>query len=177
MISDRRLPPVWLMGLSNLPLGFYSGIAFFVIPQLLASQHVPESRIAGITAAAIAPTFWAFIFGPVLDVRFSRRWYATFFYVLMAAFSVTALLNAGRLAILEAALVGASAASFLGTNALCGWLSTVTESGEKTASAPGSTSASSLVRGLHRSSAGNSYAIFQGPSQLDLSQRSCCCRQ
>ena len=38
------------MGISNATFGLYSGIAFFAIPQVLATHHVSEARIAAITA-------------------------------------------------------------------------------------------------------------------------------
>jgi PAT family beta-lactamase induction signal transducer AmpG len=38
-----------------------------------------SQRIAVITAVATTPNFWFVLFGPLLDVRFSRRWYATLF--------------------------------------------------------------------------------------------------
>lgn len=75
----RRVPPVWLMGLSNATFGFSNGITFFVMPQLMAAVHVPEPRIAAITAIASSSNFWFVLFCPVLDVRFSHRWYATLF--------------------------------------------------------------------------------------------------
>ncbi len=125
MNSTRRVPPVWLMGISNASFGLYSGIAFFAIPQLLAARHVSEARIAAITAMALSPNFWAVVFGPMLDVRFSRRWYATFFAALASVLVFIALINLSHLAVLEAALVGGSTAGILSTTALGGWLSTV----------------------------------------------------
>ncbi|MHB1937408.1 MAG: MFS transporter [Acidobacteriaceae bacterium] len=119
------------MGLSNSTVGLATGIAFFVMPQLLAAQHVPEARIAGITAAAMSANFWAVIFSPMLDVRFSRRWYAT---VLAAATSIlmfTAVTNMHRLVILEIALVLGVATAGLSTAALGGWLSVVCRQEEK----------------------------------------------
>jgi PAT family beta-lactamase induction signal transducer AmpG len=123
--SDRTAPPIWIMGLSNSSFGLYGGLAFFAIPQLLAAQHVSEARIAGITAAALSPNFWAVVFGPMLDVRFSRRWYATLFAALASLLAVIALLNLHHVVILEIALVTGSAAAILSTTALGGWLSTV----------------------------------------------------
>ena len=64
------------MGLTNLSYGLYGGAIAFAIPQLLGSRQVPEATIASLTAVAISPGFWAFLFSPVLDVRFSRRFYA-----------------------------------------------------------------------------------------------------
>jgi PAT family beta-lactamase induction signal transducer AmpG len=123
--SARPVPPTWLMGLSNASFGLYGGIAFFAIPQVLATHHVAEATIAAITAMALSPNFWAVVFGPMLDVRFSRRWYATFFAALEAVLVVIAVVNLRHLVVLEVALVLGSAAAILSTTALGGWLSTV----------------------------------------------------
>lgn len=123
--SNRRVPPVWLMGISNFTFGFASGIVFFVMPQLLAAERVPEAAIAGITAAAMSANFWAVIFGPILDVHFSRRWYATTFAALTSVLVFIATMNLHRLVILETALVLGIASAELSTAALCGWLSVV----------------------------------------------------
>ena len=65
MNSMRRLPPIWLMGLSNATLGFSNGIILFVLPQLMAAQHVPEARVATITAIGSSPGFWFVLFSPI----------------------------------------------------------------------------------------------------------------
>lgn len=113
------------MGVSNSTVGLNSGIAFFVVPQLLAARHVSEATIAVITAAAMSSNFWPVVFGPMLDVWFSRRFYATVFAALASTLVVVALLNLQHPAVLEAALVVGVAAAMLFTTALCGWLSTV----------------------------------------------------
>jgi MFS transporter, PAT family, beta-lactamase induction signal transducer AmpG len=123
--SNRRVPPVWLMGLSNASFGLYNGFVFFAMPQLLAARHVSEARIAGITAVAMSPYFWAVVFGPMLDVRFSRRWYATLFAALESVFVILAVMNLDHLAALECALVAGGVAAMLASTALGGWLSTV----------------------------------------------------
>jgi PAT family beta-lactamase induction signal transducer AmpG len=123
--SNRRVPPIWLMGISNASFGLYGGIAFFAMPQVLATHHVSEVRIAAITAMALSPNFWAVIFGPMLDVRFSRRWYATFFAGLAGVLAFIAVINLRHLVVLEVALVTGSAAAILSTTALGGWLSSV----------------------------------------------------
>ena len=61
----------------------------------------------------------------MLDVRFSRRWYATLFAALASLLAVIAILNLHHLVVLEIALVTGSAAAILSTTALGGWLSTV----------------------------------------------------
>jgi PAT family beta-lactamase induction signal transducer AmpG len=113
------------MGLSNSTVGLNSGIAFFVMPQLLAAQQVPEATIAVITAAAMSSNFWPVVLGPMLDVWFSRRLYATVFAALASILVVVALVNLQHPAVLEVALVAGVAAGMLCTTALCGWLSTV----------------------------------------------------
>src|SRR3984957_20058205 len=114
-----------MMGISNLSFGLYGGLAFFAIPQILAAHHVPEARIAGITAVALSPNFWAVVFGPMLDVRFSRRWYATAFAALAGLLVFIAVINLSHLVVLEVALVTGSVAAILSTTALGGWLTTV----------------------------------------------------
>ena len=104
MKSNRRVPPVWLMGLSNTTLGLTNGTVFFVMPQLLAAEHVPESKIAAITAVAMSANFWAVIFSPMLDVRFSRRWHSTFFVVLTSVLLFLAIVNLHHLLLLEVVL-------------------------------------------------------------------------
>lgn len=131
MRSNRPGPPVWLMGLSNSTVGLATGIAFFVMPQLLAAQDVSEARIAGITAAAMSANFWAVIFSPMLDVRFSRRWYATVFAAATSILMFTGVTNMHHLVILEIALVLGVATAGLSTAALGGWLSVVSPQEEK----------------------------------------------
>ena len=125
MCAQRTMPPVWLVGLSNLTLGLTNGIVFFVMPQLLAARHVSEATIASVTAAAMSANFWAVIFAPILDVRFSRRWYATTFAALAALFVVIAVTNLQRVALLSVALVLIVCAAGLSAAALGGWLSAV----------------------------------------------------
>ena len=122
MKSNRRVPPVWLMGLSNTTLGLTNGTVFFVMPQLLAAEHVPESKIAAITAVAMSANFWAVIFSPMLDVRFSRRWHSTFFVVLTSVLLFLAIVNLDHLLLLEVLLTLAVAAAGLSASALGGWL-------------------------------------------------------
>jgi PAT family beta-lactamase induction signal transducer AmpG len=125
MKPNRRVPPVWLMGLSNSTLGLTTGIVFFVMPQLLAAKHVPEPEIATTTAVAMFANFWVVVFGPILDVRFSRRWHATSFAILGSIFVYTAVVSLDHLLILEIALTLAVATVGLSGAALGGWLSLV----------------------------------------------------
>lgn len=127
MKGHRRVPPIWLMGLSNASLGFCMGLAIFAVPQLLAAEHVPEAKIAGLTALAISPNFFYFLLGPMLDVRFSRRWYATVMALTAAICAVVAILNLRHFVVLEAALMMIAMSSNLSSAALCGWLAHIVD--------------------------------------------------
>ncbi len=113
------------MGLTNATFGMYGGMLSISLPELLAEQHVPEARIAVIAATAMSPAFWAFLVCPMLDVRFTRRWYATASTLLAAVLMGAALLNLRTLALLEVLLMFGFAAAAITQNALGGWLSTV----------------------------------------------------
>ena len=131
MYARRRLPQVWLMGLSNATLGFTTGIIFFVMPQLMAAEHVSEIKIAVITAWAMSTNFWAVVFSPMLDVRFSRRWYATVLAAIAAISAAVAVFSLHHLILLEVAMVLSTATAFLSSTALGGWLSNVAEHKDK----------------------------------------------
>lgn len=131
MNSTHRVPPVWLMGLSNSTLGFSNGVLFLVMPQLMAAAHVPEPKIAAITALASTPGFWFVFFSPILDVRFSRRWYATVLAALSGAAAAVAILSLHHLQMLQIALVICYAAAILSSSALGGWLSNITSNEQK----------------------------------------------
>lgn len=127
MKAHRRVAPIWLMGLSNATLGFCMGLVIFAVPQLLAAEHVPEAKIAGLTALAISPNFFYFLLGPVLDVRFSRRWYATVMALTTALCAVIAILNLHHLVVLEVALMMICLLSNLSAAALGGWLAHIVD--------------------------------------------------
>lgn len=133
MSAMRRLPPLWVMGLANCTLGFASGIMNFVMPQLMASVHVPEPKIALITAIAVSPNFWFVLFGPMLDVRFSRRWYATALAALSGAAAMVAILSLQHLVVLQVAMVVCNCSAALSASALGGWLSNIVPDEQKNA--------------------------------------------
>lgn len=130
-MPTRHRVPVWLMGLTNLSYGLYGGAIAFAIPQLLGARQVPEATIAGLTAVAISPGFWAFLLSPVLDVRFSRRFYAVALSVFAALTLVVAFLSLGNLVLLEVVLTAGFFAAYLFQSALGGWLSSITSAEEE----------------------------------------------
>jgi MFS transporter, PAT family, beta-lactamase induction signal transducer AmpG len=120
--------PLWLMGLANAVFGMYGGIMVISVPQLLSARHVPESTIAAMTAVMISPGFWAFLVSPMLDVRFSRRWYSVATAVIAAVLLVLALLNLDNLVWVEVLLVTGYFFANLYQSALGGWLSSIVAS-------------------------------------------------
>jgi len=116
---------VWLMGLSNATIGLVGGFIVLPLPQMLAAQGVPEKQIAAVSAACLSPGFWVFLLGPMLDIRFTRRFYATAFAALAGLGLMSAVLMRGHLFVLEAILMLAYAAAVLSSNALGGWLAGV----------------------------------------------------
>ncbi len=113
------------MGLTNATFGMYGGLVAISLPELLAEQHVPEARIAVITAAAMSPAFWSFLICPMLDVRFTRRVYAIASSVFASIFLFLGLLNLHHLVLLEILYTLGFFGATLTQNALGGWLSTV----------------------------------------------------
>jgi PAT family beta-lactamase induction signal transducer AmpG len=127
----RSFAPIWLMGLANAVFGMYGGIVVISAPQLLSARHVPESTIATMTAVMLSPGFWAFLVSPVLDVRFSRRWYSVLTAAAAAALLVLALLNLDRLILFEVFLLAGFFFANLYQSALGGWLSTIVKTDEE----------------------------------------------
>ncbi len=127
----RSLAPVWLMGLTNSVFGMYGGVLAISVPQLLSARHVPEATIAAMTAVMMSPGFWTFVVSPVLDVRFSRRWYSLVTAAGAAVLLVLALLNLNHLVLVEALLLAGFFCANLYQSALGGWLSSITTAKEK----------------------------------------------
>jgi PAT family beta-lactamase induction signal transducer AmpG len=124
-------PPIWLMGLGNLPVGIGGAIALVTAPQLLAALRVPEGAIAGVTSTMLISTFTSFLFAPVLDWRFSRRSYALALTLLSGVLCFAALLCTGNLLVLALLLLGLGWTINLNNAALGGWFSGLTSEEEK----------------------------------------------
>jgi len=129
--APTRRAPVWLLGLTNTLFGMYGGILVIAVPQLLSARHVPEATIAAMTAAAISPGFWTFLVSPVLDVRFSRRWYSIVTALVSALLLALALTNLQHLALVEVFLVAGFFFANLYQSALGGWLSSIITADEE----------------------------------------------
>lgn len=124
--APRLLPPIWLMGLCNLPFGLFGAGLFVAIPQLLTARGISASVTTGITAVAIIPGFCAFLISPLLDVFVSRRFYAVLFCVVQAVCLFASLFLTDRLVPLTILLFVGFFASVLFNSALGGWLGSIT---------------------------------------------------
>lgn len=122
---QKPMLPVWLLGLTNLPLGWTGGLTLLTIPQWLASQHVPEPEIAGLTTLALAPAFLVFLIGPIFDVWFSRRTYAIGSTLVAAAGAAGTLLAGSDHVLLGAAMVCAVLGGSACQMAIGGWYGTM----------------------------------------------------
>ncbi len=126
----RKLP-LWLLGLTNAPFGMYGGILVISIPRMLNSHHVPEAIIAAFTAVTVSPGMWSIVASPMLDVRFSRRWYSVVTVTVAAVLLAVALLNLDNVGLAEVLLVTGFFAANLYQSALGGWLSSIIEPEER----------------------------------------------
>ena len=126
-MDERRrwVAPVWLMGMGNATFGLAGGFLVLPLPQMLAAQGVPETTITAVSGACFLPGFWTFLLGPMLDVRFSRRWYATLFALLSGACMAAAVMLRRHVGALEIALMVSYAAAVMSSNALGGWLASI----------------------------------------------------
>src|SRR5262249_55761570 len=107
----RRLP-LWLMGMTNAPFGMYGGLLVISIPRMLNERNVPADVVTAFTALTVSPGMWAIIGSPMLDVRFSRRWYSIVTVTAAALLLTVALMNLGDTRLAEILLV----AGFFGAN-------------------------------------------------------------
>ena len=113
------------MGLSNATFGLVGGFIVLPLPQMLASEGLGAAKIAAISAACLSPGFWVFLLGPLLDLKFSRRFYAALFAVLSGLGLAVAVVMKANLLVLEVSVMTSYAAAVLNSNALGGWLGTI----------------------------------------------------
>jgi MFS transporter, PAT family, beta-lactamase induction signal transducer AmpG len=76
-------PPVWLFGITNIPLGVVSGYTSVAMPFILRQAGVPMASIASASAAMLLPLAYQFLWAPMLDLGLQRRTWL----MLMAALS------------------------------------------------------------------------------------------
>lgn len=122
MAEPRRLPPIWLMGLTNSLFGLSGGFAVVTVPEMLAAQGVPGGHIAVMVAVILSPAFWAFLLSPMLDVRFSRRSYAIVFGTLASLAVGFTAYNHSNPALVEAVMIAGVVAATFYQGAVGGWM-------------------------------------------------------
>jgi len=110
------------MGLANTPYGFFSGFIMTSVPILLRAQNISVEQIAFIVTLAASPMFWVFLASPILDVRFTRRFYSILFAAIATVSLLLAVLLLRDIAILTACLVVGYAAICLYNYAFQSWM-------------------------------------------------------
>lgn len=121
----RRNMPVWLLGLTNLPMGVTGAVGLLITPEVLSARHVPEPTIANVTALGLAGTFSFFIVSPLLDVQFSRRTYAIAMSIAAAIFTFVAVMSFANVGALGIWLFLAMLVANLNQAAVGGWFGTI----------------------------------------------------
>jgi PAT family beta-lactamase induction signal transducer AmpG len=114
------------MGIGFLPLGAYGSLMLITFPALLATNHVPEGRIAAITAIGLIPGFAYFLLTPLLDWRFKRRSYAIGLAIVGGLCLYAAFLSLRNLAVLPILLFVGYLAISLCIAAVGGWFGNLT---------------------------------------------------
>lgn len=120
MDQPRKLPPIWLLGLANAPLGLSGGIGLLTIPQVLAARHVPEPMIAQLTTIGLIPSFGVFLLGPLIDVWFPRRTWAAG-AVIVSALATMVVVTTTNLTLLGVALLFSMGGGSFNNVAIGGW--------------------------------------------------------
>jgi PAT family beta-lactamase induction signal transducer AmpG len=115
------------MGLAATPYGCVGGLIATTVPVLLRAEGVPVTRIAGIITLALSPMFWSFLLGPMLDVRYSKKFYAFALASLAAACIVLAVFHLHNVPVLTALLVAANTMVCVYRYAISSWLTAVIE--------------------------------------------------
>lgn len=122
MKTQRPNPPVWMMGLTNSTFGFMSTFTVVTAPQILAAQGVPGGHIAEITALILSPGWWAFLFAPILDVRFRRRTYAIALGLICAVTAAFVAFDHRNFLLTECFVFALSVAGTFYQSAVGGWM-------------------------------------------------------
>ncbi len=121
MSSQRRIPALWILSLPALTFGIMFGFAVVTLPQMLAAEGVPGGHIAVAVAVITSPTFWGFLLGPILDVRFRRRTYALLFGILTALAAGYSVIWHSNLVVVEAVMLVGFLSVVLYNFAIGGW--------------------------------------------------------
>src|SRR3569833_150389 len=120
-----------LFGVVVLPYGFSTAVTALLMPYLLRKYGMPVDRIAEISAIALLPAIWSFLWSPLADTGLRRRSWIIVSSVTAAVASAIAVLDVhGGQAMLTALLFLSNALTGLLSSA-CGALLTAMPDGMK----------------------------------------------
>ncbi len=117
--SNRK--HVLAMGFAMCPLGFIFGFINTAMPILLAAQNTPVHIIANVSVIAFLPTSLGFVLCPVLDVRFTRRFYMIVCALLGGLSLAAAVMEYQHIIAFTALATFSCTAAVMYGNALGGW--------------------------------------------------------
>jgi hypothetical protein len=111
--------------MATLTFGLVAGFLITALPFILSKNGVSVDRIAGISATAMSPTFWAFLLTPIVDVGVSRRFWSFAFAISWALALAAALwlFSPRHLVLFTVLLLVAEFMAVLQGNAVGGWTS------------------------------------------------------
>lgn len=127
MSEPRRLPPIWVMGLSNATFGLTGGFVAVSVPEMLAAQGIPANHVATAAAIITSSGFWGFLFSPVLDLRLSRRTYAVITALLTALCVAFTIARHSSLVEVEVVMTFGFFCAMLYQGAVGGWMGALIE--------------------------------------------------
>lgn len=109
------------MGFAMAPLGFIYGFINTAMPILLAAQKTSVAVISNVSVIAFLPTSVAFLICPILDVRFTRRFYIVAIALLSGVALAAAVMAYQHLILFTALATLACVGAVMYGNALGGW--------------------------------------------------------
>ena len=81
----KKRAPAWLVGITYLPFGFFTGFYMVAMPFLLTSFGMTLDRVGAVTFIILVPTYTSFAVTPLADCGLSRRTWALLFAAVAAA--------------------------------------------------------------------------------------------
>ncbi|MEO7030246.1 MAG: hypothetical protein ABI147_12680 [Acidobacteriaceae bacterium] len=82
-----RRSPAWLVGITYLPFGLYSGFLIYALQFLLTARGLSVDHIALLQLVTLLPSYTSFLLTPMMDCGLERRTWA-FIWAAVAAISL-----------------------------------------------------------------------------------------
>jgi PAT family beta-lactamase induction signal transducer AmpG len=83
--TDIRRSPAWLVGITYLPFGLYSGFIIVSLQLLLTARGLAVDHIALLQLISLIPSYSSFLLTPLADCGLPRRTWAVLFAAIAAA--------------------------------------------------------------------------------------------